>query len=109
MNVVIRLLSRETELRIKLEEFVKNLNVKYVSKQDGLPDIHHERYFESTPNGCNFRLIMRYEPRSGIKGLFDRYILKKSIIRAIHKTLSNQDRMLSRLETESKVVRSDEI
>ena len=94
LTVVIRLLMRETALSIKLHTFEKNALVKYVSHQKGLPVIRHERHFISRPSGSVFRLVMEYKPRSGVKGLFDRLILKRSIEKAVTKTLSNLDALL---------------
>lgn len=92
--VVIHLLNRETGLNIELHSFVKDRLVKYVSRQKGLPEIWHERHFMQTSKGSGFRLIMEYQPRRGLAGLFDRILLRYSIKKAIRKTLNNLDLQL---------------
>lgn len=93
---VIKLFGRETAMDIELHKFVANSLVKYISRQEGLPDIRHQRHFVDTPEGCSFRLVMEYEPRSGLKGYFDRTLLRFSIIKAIRKTLCNLDNRIGK-------------
>lgn len=95
MRVVIKLLGKETAMDIELQRFVTNASVQYLSRQKGLPDIRHQRQFENTPGGCEFSLVMEYDPRRGLKGLFDRFLLRFSIVKAIRKTLSNLDNYLA--------------
>jgi hypothetical protein len=92
-TVVINLLNRERVLNMELKEFQKNARVTYVSRQQGLPDVRHERDFKAAPEGCLYRLVVEYEPRSGIAGLFDRLVVKRSIERAMRRTLQNLDRV----------------
>jgi len=94
--VVIKLLNRPTALNIVLDRFEKESLVIYNSKQKGLPEMRHERHFTHIEDGCEFRLRVEYEPRKGVKGLFDRYILKRSVENAILKTLKNQHSILVR-------------
>ena len=58
VTVVLRLLSRERELNMKLEEFQKDTLVIYTSHQQGLPDARHERHFRAIPNGLEYRLVV---------------------------------------------------
>lgn len=102
VKVVIKLLGRETAMDIVLQRFVTNALVKYVSRQKGLPEIRHQRHFEDAPGGCEFRLVMEYEPRRGLKGLFDRTLLRLSIVKAIRKTLRNLDNNLAGYATSMK-------
>jgi len=60
--------------------------VTYTSIQPGLPDAHHERRFERDGDGCIYGLVVEYDPRSGIAGLFDRVLLKRGIRRAFERT-----------------------
>lgn len=94
VQVVIKLLNCPTALNIELQSFEENALVKYVSRQQGLPDIRHERHFRQTDAGCEFRLVVAYVPRNGLKGIFDRLLLKRSIINALNKTLLKQESIL---------------
>jgi hypothetical protein len=91
--VVIRLLGRERALNMELKVFHKDVRVAYVSRQRGLPDVGHERRFDAAPGGCVYRLVVEYEPRAGLAGLFDRVLVKRSIERAMRRTLQNLDRV----------------
>jgi hypothetical protein len=85
VTVVINLLNRERALNMELKEFQKDTRVTYVSCQQGLPDAQHERHFMAVPAGCAYRLVVAYEPRQGLAGLFDRYFVKGSVERAMRK------------------------
>ena len=92
-TVVINLLNRERALHMELKEFQKDAQVTYTSRQQGLPDVHHERHFQDAPGGCEYRLVVEYEPRNGLIGLFDRFLVKRSVERAMQKTVQNLDRV----------------
>jgi hypothetical protein len=92
-TVVIKLLSRERALNMELEAFQKDASVTYVSRQRGLPDVRHERHFEAARDGCVYRLIVEYEPRSGFAGLFDRTLVRRSVEQAMRRTMHNLDRV----------------
>jgi hypothetical protein len=66
-TVVIKLLNRERALNMELKAFQKDACVTYVSRQRGLPDVRHERRFEAARNGCVYRLIVEYEPRTVLR------------------------------------------
>ena len=93
-TVVIKLLNRERALNMELEAFQKDASVTYVSRQRGLPDVRHERHFEAARNGCVYRLIVEYEPRTGFAGLFDRTVVRRSVEQAMRRTMQNLDRLL---------------
>jgi hypothetical protein len=101
VTVVIKLLNRERALNMELKEFQKDARVAYISSQQGLPDVRHVRYFEAVPFGCEYRLVVEYEPRSGFTGLFDRFVVKRSVERAIRKTIQNLDRAFRQRRTET--------
>ena len=90
-TVVIKLLNRERALRMELEEFQKDTRVTYVSRQQGLPDVRHERHFKAAAAGCEYRLVVEYEPRPGVSGLCDRLLVKRSIEQAMRRTVQNLD------------------
>jgi hypothetical protein len=60
--------------------------VTYTSTQPGLPDAYHERRFEPDGEGFVYRLVVEYEPRGGIAGVFDRVLLARGIRRAFERT-----------------------
>jgi len=88
-TVVIRLLSREVQVSIMLEKYEQDSRVPYVSRQKGLPDAKHERYFKAVPEGFAFRLVVVFEPRSGLAGLVDRLFVKRAVAGALRKTIEN--------------------
>ncbi len=93
VTIVIKLLNRERALHMELKEFLMNTRVVYISHQQGLPDVHHERHFTPAPVECEYRLVVEYEPRPGLTGLFDRLLVKRSVERAMRKTVQNLDRV----------------
>ncbi len=92
-TIVIKLLNRERALNMELKEFLKDTRVTYISHQQGLPDVRHERHFKAVPTGCTYRLVVEYEPRTGVTGLFDLLLVKRSVERAMHKTVQNLERV----------------
>lgn len=89
VTVVIRLLGREVQVNMTLEQYQKDSRVTYVSRQQGLPDASHERHFKALPNGFEFRPVVAFEPRGGLAGLFDRLVVKRAIAGALRKTIEN--------------------
>jgi hypothetical protein len=89
VTVVIRLLNRERALNMELEAFERDACVTYVSRQRGLPDVRHERHFEAARGGCVYRLIVEYQPRTGLAGLFDRTLVRRSVEQAMRRTTQN--------------------
>jgi uncharacterized protein YndB with AHSA1/START domain len=85
-RLVTRLFGRERELKMTITSFEPNRLVTYRSTQPGLPDARHERHFEPDGDGFVYRLVVEYEPRSGIAGLFDRALLRRGIRRAFERT-----------------------
>ena len=101
ITVVIKLLNRERALNMELKEFQKDTRVTYVSRQQGLPDARQERYFQTVPAGCEYRLIVEYQPRQGLTGLFDRLIVKGSVERAMRKLVQNLDKVFQQRRAEA--------
>lgn len=85
-RLVTRLLGRERELTMTITAFEPNRLVAYTSTQPGLPDASHARHFERDGDGFIYRLVVEYEPRAGIAGLFDGFLLARRIRRAIQRT-----------------------
>jgi hypothetical protein len=94
VTVVLKLLNRERALDMTLQEFRRDERVAYVSRQAGLPDVRHERHFKAAADGCAYRLVVSYEPRPGLAGVFDRLLLKRAVARAMHQTIGNLQRVL---------------
>ena len=94
-RLVTRLLGRERLLAMRIVAFEPNRLVTYASTQPGLPDASHERHFE--PDDCEFvyRLVVEYEPRDGVAGLFDRFLLARGVRRAFRRTFLALERELS--------------
>lgn len=93
-RLVTRLLGRERELEMTVTGFEPNRLVTYISKQPGLPDARHERHFEPDGDGFVYRLVVEYEPRSGIAGIYDRIVLARGIRRAFRSTFAALEREL---------------
>ena len=97
-HIVVRLLGREVELHMTLRHFEENHLVEYESTQAGMPDAHHERHFVPANGGFRYRLVVEYEPRSGLRGLYDRLLLRRGIERALRQTVVNVDAQIGRRE-----------
>jgi hypothetical protein len=95
-RIVVRLLGRDVELSMRLARLEPNRLVQYESTQDGLPDARHERRFEPTERGFRFDLVVECEPRPGMRGLYDRILVRRGIERALHRTVDNLEEVLPR-------------
>lgn len=94
-RLVTRLLGRERLLTMRIGSFEPNSLVTYTSTQPGLPDAHHERHFERYGSGFVYGLVVEYEPRRGIAGLIDRFVLARRIRRAFQRTFAALDQELA--------------
>lgn len=94
-TIVVKLLGREVALRMVLSRLVANEVVEYVSSQSGLPDAHHERHFSPDGDGFRYRLVVEYEPRAGLRGLYDRSLVRRGIDRALQQTVANLEPKLT--------------
>jgi uncharacterized protein YndB with AHSA1/START domain len=94
-RLVTRLLGRERELTMTITAFEPNQLVTYTSTQPGLPNARHERHFEPDGEGFVYRLVVEYEPRTGMRGVADRLILPRGIRRAFESTFEALDREFS--------------
>ena len=92
--VVVRLLGREVGLHMTLRRLDANTLVEYVSRQRGLPDARHERHFLRDDGGMRYRLVVEYEPRAGLHGVYDRLLVRRGIERAVRQTIANLDKKL---------------
>jgi uncharacterized protein YndB with AHSA1/START domain len=87
-RLVTRLLGRERLLTMTVTAFEPNRLVRYRSTLPGLPDAFHERHFEPDDDGFTYRLVVEYEPRSGIAGFVDRALLARGVRRAFRRTFA---------------------
>ncbi|HEY1317907.1 MAG TPA: SRPBCC family protein [Gaiella sp.] len=95
-RIVIELLGRNVELRMNLRRFEPPRLVEYDSTQEGLPDARHERHFDADGNGFRYRLVVEYQPRGGLKGVYDRVLVRRGVDRALQRTISNLEQALPR-------------
>ena len=93
-RLVTRFLGRDRELTMTVTEFEPNRLVRYTSTQPGLPDVRHERHFEPDEGGFVYRLVVEYEPRSGIRGVLDRVLVARGVKRAFASTFDALEREL---------------
>lgn len=94
-RIVIVLLGREVELQMTLRRLERNRLVEYDSIQEGLPSARHERIFEEDgTTGFRYRLVVEYEPRAGLRGLYDRFLVGRGVSRALRRTVTNLERVL---------------
>jgi hypothetical protein len=91
-----RLARRLTELHMTLDELTRPVLVRYHSTQQGVPDADHERHFEPAAGGFGYRLVVSFAPRAGLRGLFDRTVVRYATSRALRRTLDNLERQLPR-------------
>jgi Polyketide cyclase / dehydrase and lipid transport len=89
-----RLAGRRTELQMTLDELSRPALVRYRSTQQGVPDAEHERQFEPAAGGFEYRLVVSFAPRAGLRGLFDRTVVRYAASRALRRTLDNLERQL---------------
>ena len=94
-RLVTRLLGRKVELRMTLLRFEPNRLVEYRSTQRGLPDARHERHFEAAETGFRYRLVVEYEPRPGLRGVYDRVLVRRGVDRALRQTVANLEAAFS--------------
>ena len=83
----VRLLGRERLLTMTMTGLEPNRLVTYTSTQPGLPDAQHERHFEPDSEGFVYRLVVEYEPRGGVAGVVDRFLLARGIRRTFEAPL----------------------
>ena len=98
-RLVTRMLGRERVLTMRITTLEPNRRVTYTSTQPGLPDASHERHFEPDGDGFIYRLVVEYQPRAGIAGLFDRVLLARGVRRAFQRTFVALERELASSQT----------
>lgn len=92
----LRIMGRPTELAMTLRKIEPYRLVSYTSEQRGLPLASHERHFAEADGGFDYRIVVSYTPRSGLRGLFDRLVLARAVRRAMAETVENLERRFER-------------
>jgi Polyketide cyclase / dehydrase and lipid transport len=93
-RVTMRLLGRTVELEMTLRRFDPYRLIEYTSIQQGLPDLRHERAFSAVGDGFQYRLAVEFAPRAGLRGAFDRAVLRRAAERTMQRTVANlEDRL----------------
>lgn len=95
-RVVMRLLGRTVELEMTLRTFDPYRLIEYVSVQQGLPDVRHERGFSAVGDGFEYRMAVEFEPRAGLHGVFDRGTVRRAVERTLQRTVANLEGRLER-------------
>ena len=89
MTLVLHLLGRHIRLHMTLDRFERPSFVGYRTVQAGLPDARHERIFSPARDGFDYRIVVEYEPRAGLRGVVDRWFLQRALMRALRTTIQN--------------------
>ena len=93
--LVLRMVGREVELRMRLTRIEPYRLVEYTSEQRGLPVARHERHFAERDGRLDYRIAVEYEPRGGWLSAFDRVVVRRAIERTLHETVANLERKLA--------------
>ena len=75
------LLGRTVELEMTLRTFDPYRLIEYTSVQQALPDVRHGRGFSAAGDGFEYRLAVEFEPRPGLRGAFDRGLVRPAVKR----------------------------
>jgi hypothetical protein len=97
----LRMLGRAVELEMTLERIDPYRLVEYRSEQRGLPPAAHQRHFTEVDGGFEFRIVIEYQARRGLPGIFDRVMFRRAIERAMRETVENLDRRFEPRRAES--------
>jgi uncharacterized protein YndB with AHSA1/START domain len=93
-RIVLRLLGRAVPLEMTLGRVEPYRLVEYTSVQPGLPAVRHARHFAEAGAGFHYRIDVEYEPRRGLRGPYDRVLVRWAIERAIRRTIANLEATL---------------
>src|SRR5438105_11443870 len=80
-SLTTELFGRKRHVQLTLDRIEPNRVFSYTSRQEGLPDAHHERTFSADSGGFTFHLSVTYEPRPGLQGIADRIVLRSAVRR----------------------------
>ena len=91
-SLALRMLRREVELEMTLVRLEPYRLVEYTSEQRGLPAARHWRHFGQAEDELAYRIAVEYQPRPGLRSLFDRLVVRRAIERSLHETIANLER-----------------
>ena len=94
-GLVLRMLGRDVELQMTLVTFEPYRLVEYTSEQRGLPLARHWRHFDARGDELYYRIAVEYRPRTGWRGPFDRFVVRRAIERTLRETMSNLQRVFA--------------
>lgn len=92
-SVVVESRGKPVEMSLELHELIPYERVTYRSVQPGLPDFWHERHFGERDGALDYRLVIAFEPRRGLKGLVDRIFVARAVRQSLTTTLDNLERI----------------
>jgi hypothetical protein len=94
--VVMRVLGRRVDYVMTLDELRPNELVAYRTEARGvLPAARHERRFRGRAERLEYRLVVEYERRRGLRGLVDRFLVPRAINNALVQTTTNLERIFA--------------
>jgi Polyketide cyclase / dehydrase and lipid transport len=93
LTLRVRNYGRVVAVKMHLDEVQPYVRILARSEQPGLPDFRHERYFRDEDGAFGCTNVIAFEPRSGFKGLIDRFVLPVLIRRNLRKTLGDLGRI----------------
>jgi hypothetical protein len=89
-----RLLGRSVELEMTLRTFDPYRLVEYTSVQRGLPDARHERGFTEVGDGFDYRLVVEFDTRAGVRGVVDRRLVSGAVAGTLRHPIGNLEERL---------------
>jgi hypothetical protein len=51
--------------------------------------VHHDRHFAAADGGFLYRIVVEFMPRAGLRGIYDRLLLRRGVGRAFRQTVAN--------------------
>jgi len=92
--ITLQILGRAVELDMTLVRREPDRLVEYTSEQRGLPAARHWRLFEDRAPGLGYRIVVEYSLRPGWRGIYDRTLVRRAILRTMRETLANLEQRL---------------
>ena len=96
-RLTLKLLGRPTELEMTLQRVVPYQLIEYTSVQRGLPTARHERHFVEDHASFGYRIVVEFEPRTGLRRPFDRVVVARAVERVAGRTVRNLEQRFAEL------------
>jgi hypothetical protein len=71
--------------------------IEYTSVQRGLPTARHERHFVEDHASFGYRIVVEFEPRTGLRRPFDRVVVARAVERVAGRTVRNLEQRFAEL------------